>query len=321
MNRSSRLFQELTEQELTAVIHSVFPDESVVSYRLLTGGLFNTTYRVITASYDLVLRLGPVHTELLLPFEENLMEAETEFDCLCRDNGLPVSEVIRCDTSRSVIDRDFMLVRHIESVPLSDPSIPESSLAALHEECGNLTHRLHAITGSSFGRLSDILRGNGSRTWSEAILKEYRALFAKAEPFAVFPKALAERAFAFAEKYAYLLDRITVPHLVHADLWAGNILVQKQADTHRVCAIIDGDRAIFGDADYDLATPWMITPDFLRGYGEAESPFTPDELKLKRRVTEILLALTDAYVWKVEYAVDANSDARLADAEALLNLE
>lgn len=320
MNRSSRLFKELTAEELTAVIHSVFPDEPVLSFHLLTGGLFNTTYRVITASCDLVLRLGPVHTELLLPFEENLMEAETEFDRLCRNNGIPVSEVIRCDTSRSVIDRDFMLVQHIESVPLSDPSIPENALAALHEECGILAHRLHAITGSRFGRLSDILRGKGSNTWSEAILKEYRALFAKAEPFTVFPKTLADRAFAFAEKHAYLLDRITVPHLVHADLWAGNVLVQKQDDACRICAIIDGDRAIFGDADYDLATPWMITPDFLRGYGETESPFTPDELKRKRRVTEVLLALTDAYVWKVEYDVDTNSDTRLADAEALLNL-
>lgn len=320
MNRSSRLFQKLTPEEIAAVIRSAFPKETVQSATLLTGGLFNTTYRVITSAHDLVLRLGPVHPELLLPFEENLMQAECRFDQLCAKHGIPVSRVLCCDTSHSVLDRDIMIVEYIESIPLSDASISPEALPALHEECGRLTRLLHAITGEQFGRLSDILRGNGHASWSEAVLSEYRALFQKAEPYAVFPPELVAHALAFAKENRFLLDRIAVPHLVHADLWAGNVLVQKQNDTFHVCALIDGDRAYFGDADYDLATPWLITPDFLRGYGEIDTLFSTEERKRKRRVTEVLLALTDSYVWLVEYNNEANYKARLADAENLLAL-
>ena len=43
---------------------------------LLSGGLFNTTYRLETVTKTAILRLGPVNRHLLLPYERNLMAAE-----------------------------------------------------------------------------------------------------------------------------------------------------------------------------------------------------------------------------------------------------
>ena len=57
MNSQSCLYRELTEPELRSVMASVFPNEPVRSFHLLSGGLFNTTYRVTTECHDVVLSL------------------------------------------------------------------------------------------------------------------------------------------------------------------------------------------------------------------------------------------------------------------------
>lgn len=130
MNTESKLFLPLSQEELERIMGAVFPGERIQTSRLLDGGLFNTTYRVETTAHDVVLRMGPVHPELLLPFEENLMTAEAYVDDLCRANGVPASSVLCCDTSRSVIDRDFMVVERIDSIPMSDPMIPGSGASS-----------------------------------------------------------------------------------------------------------------------------------------------------------------------------------------------
>lgn len=298
---------------------AVFPDERVRTSRLLDGGLFNTTYRVETTAYDVVLRMGPVHPELLLPFEENLMAAETYVDRLCHKNGIPASNVLCCDTSHNVIDRDFMVVERIDGIPMSDPSISESSLQGLSVSCGALVRRLHEIKGEKFGRISEILRGRGQDTWGDAVLMEYQNLIAASRKYDVFEDELLKRALAFAEDAVPLLDRVKTPHLAHADLWHGNILVKAQSDhTYAVRAIIDGDRAVFGDVSFDLDSPWMVNDAFFKGYGEVPAAFSPEEDGCKKQVYSLLFALTDAYVWRVEYCDENNYQSCLAQAKSVL---
>lgn len=319
MNTTSKLFLPLSPEELERVIYAVFPNERIQTSRLLDGGLFNTTYRVETTAHDVVLRMGPVHPELLLPFEENLMAAEAYVDRLCHANGIPASNVLCCDTSHSMIDRDFMVVERIDSIPMSDPSIPQSALQDLSVSCGALTRRLHEIEGEKFGRVSEILRGRGQDTWGGAVLMEYRDLIAASQKYGVFGDELLKRALAFAEDAVPLLNRVKTPHLAHADLWHGNILVKAQSDqAYAVRAIIDGDRAVFGDVSFDLDSPWMVNDAFLQGYGEVLSAFSPEENARKKQVYSLLFTLTDAYVWCVEYCNEDNYQSCLAQAKSIL---
>ncbi|MDH6622302.1 aminoglycoside phosphotransferase (APT) family kinase protein [Streptomyces sp. LBL] len=71
------------------------------------------------------------------------------------------------------------------------------------------------------------------------------------------------------------LDEVTVPRLVHFDLWPGNILVDRPAGQRpRIGGLIDGERMFWGDplADFvSLALLGNIERDdaFLAGYREA----------------------------------------------------
>lgn len=315
MNAQSSLYQELTESELTAIMASVFPDEPVISYHLLTGGLFNTTYRVITQGHDVVLRMGPVHRELLLPYEHDLMAAEVLTDRLCLENGIPASTVLHLDTTKTIVDRDFMVVDRIESLPLSDPSIPEECKAALLLECGKLVRKMHTVTGSQFGRLAKVVTGQGFDTWYDAIVAEFQDVFSKAAEFSLFDPSLQPRILAFLDQRKDALNTLAEPHLAHCDLWAGNILVQKSGDTYSLCAIIDGDRAVFGDPMLDISTGWITTPEFLEGYGlTANDPITAQ----RNQVYLLFFILQDAYIWKIEYGRDDIFKENLLRLEEIL---
>lgn len=314
MNEQSRLYLELTEPELRAIVASVFPDDTLQTCHLLSGGLFNTTYRVVTDRHDAVLRMGPVHRELLLPYEHNLMAAEVLTDKLCLENGIPASTVLHLDTSKAVIDRDFMVVERIDSVPLSDPSVPEEQKAALLRECGRLVRKLHSIRGKQFGRLTKVVAGQGFDHWYDAMESEFLDVLTKAEEYRVFPPDLRERVLAFLRQRKTALSALPEPRLAHCDLWAGNILVRQNNGRYSVCAIIDGDRAMFGDPALDIATGWISTPEFLEGYGE-DSP-QDENAQTRSQVYALFFALQDAYIWKIEYELEdifAENLRRLAE--------
>ena len=148
---------------------------------------------------------------------------------------------------------------------------------------------------------------------------EYQNLIAASRKYGVFEDEILKRALAFAEDAVPLLNRVKTPRLAHADLWYGNVLVKAQSDhTYAVRAIIDGDRAVFGDVSFDLDSPWMINDAFLEGYGEYSSAFSPEEDRRKKQVYNLLFALTDAYVWRVEYCSENNYQSCLTQAKSIL---
>lgn len=96
-----------------------------------------------------------------------------------------------------------------------------------------------------------------------------------------------------------LLDEIRTPHLLHSDLWEGNVLLDK--DTLEITAIIDGDRAMFGDMDFEFSSPWMENPALREGHGSViHTPSLPGHSK-RRQLYQMFYCLWEAYVWYAEY--------------------
>lgn len=96
-----------------------------------------------------------------------------------------------------------------------------------------------------------------------------------------------------------LFDIKEKPSLVHTDLWDANILVRKAENTWEIAAVIDADRAIFADREYELATPWLVGEDFMRGYGVPLD--MTREGCLRREAYNLLGNFFAAYVFKVQY--------------------
>lgn len=316
MIETSRIARPLTGEEVRLVAERHFPGRKILRYVPLKGGLFNNTVRIDLEGADaVILRAGPVRPDLLIPFERHLMAAEAEVDRLCAEAGIPCSEVLALDTEKRLIGRDYMVVRCIDSLPLCDPAVPAGEKSALYRETGQLAARFHRITGPAFGRVYDVTQGNGCESWAGALMREIAGLRACLLSAKLMDsRVLDEIEAVFRENAA--LFALETPRLVHTDFWEGNILVRQTADSWEVAALIDGDRAFFGDPDYDFATPWMITPDFLAGYGPvpADTPARRKKLALYR----LHCCLAEAYIWPVEYQNEQAGQEKAAEVADLL---
>lgn len=311
---ASELFRELNEEEISRVIQSALHTQ-VHTARLLTGGLFNTTYLVDTqAQGRVVLRVGPVNRHLLMPFEHRLMEAEAQVYALCGEREIPASQVLALDVSKRVIDRDFMIVRYIPSKPMNEIELEPADKARICADVGRYTARMHAIHAPKFGRIVDVAAGGGFERWSDCMLDELRSWWSVAEESGLYtPGELAQAEAAFM-RAAPQLDEITVPALVHTDMWFGNILIDTQTQRPEVAAIIDADRALWGDPEADFSMiRWMQkTPSFWEGYGKPLGMDAPSVVR--RGVYNLMSHLWNSYVYQCEYNMpdEAQSERRLA---------
>lgn len=304
MNDKSALFRAEPEEKLQQAALRYLGGEMTCA-QLLSGGLFNTTYRLETASRKAILRLGPVNRHLLLPYERHLMAAEGDILRLLKKHSIPTSEILALDLSRSLFDRDVMAVSCLDARSLSMLEPDRDTERRLCREAGALTAKIHAITSAElenppekpFGRYSNVISGNGCATWKEAILLELAQWRASAEKAGLFDGEELRKIETVFSTYSYLLDEVTQPRLVHADLWYGNILVDAQWN---LTAIIDADRAFFGDVEYEFATGWMISDSFLEGCAEPldEAPGSV----MRRRLYKLLLNLEDCYILFCEYS-------------------
>jgi hypothetical protein len=125
------------------------------------------------------------------------------------------------------------------------------------------------------------------------------AVLADAERFAVpLPRPAGRIRELFAARSA-LLDEVTVPRLVHFDLWDGNILVAADDGARpRIGGIVDAERAFWGDPVADFVSLALFGDieqdrDFLAGYRAAGGPAALDGAARER------LALYRAYLYLI----------------------
>jgi len=305
MNTNSSLYKELTHDEIRTIVNVNFKTDVLQEASLLEGGLFNTTYKICYGNdiRQAVLRCGPVNRHLLMAFEEHLMQAERYVYELCEINKVPCSNVLVCDSSRKIIDRDYMIVEYIESIPLSDVRIDKNQKADLHAQIGRYMKQFHSITNNKFGRVSYLVSGKTFCSWYDYLIAEIDDITENSRKYNAFTDTEVDLIRSAFIKHKQLLDDITIPHLVHTDLWDGNVLITQKNDKYDVAAIIDADRAVFGDVDFEFASPWMIDKDFLNGYDMNFdfADFNSEDRQTRRKIYLILYYLIEAYVGIAEY--------------------
>ena len=247
VNSRSALYQPLTEAELVRVVAAGLHTRPV-SQKLLTGGLFNTTYLVNTAHCGkVVLRMGPVNRHLLMPFEQHLMESEAQVYDLLAQRGVAASEILAVDLSKTVVDRDFMFVRYLPSRAMSECDLAGEDRERVCRAIGEAAGRMHEICADRFGRVAAVSHGRGHARWSDALYADLLEWETVAAPAEIFPGEAHEEIRRLFRAAAPVLDEITSPqnppavpgrragagrnHL--APIGAYGSVAGKRIDTHR----------------------------------------------------------------------------------------
>lgn len=301
---NSGLHCTISSEMLHHLVENSFGTATIArSFALLQGGLFNTTYRIQleNASYsDVILRLAPERAEMvagsvsdpLFSFERTMMAAEPAVYEYYRNAGIPAPNIIACDDSGSIIPRTYMFMEFIPSKQLDHASISDIDKERLYHQLGAYTAIMHQVEGASFGWPQVDGSIKGSDQWSE-VLHSFAEETALKAAQAEYMPGVGEEITAIFMKNKDLFDQVTRPVLVHNDLWEANVLVHEENGELNIAAIIDGDRSMFADREFEaiLSTESVA---FHEGYNRALDPSA--EGQARRLAYRILSSYFNAYV-------------------------
>jgi len=171
----------------------------------------------------------------------------------------------------------------------------------MFEDMGKYAKKLHSITNDSFGFVSRILTERQTYTWAGCLIREVNELLDSFNHSKYFTLEEVEHIRRIFSENRELLDEIKTPYLLHTDLWEGNVIISYTDKTPYIKAVIDCDRAVFGDIDFEWAAPWMDIPGIYKGAGVNTEEFMTPRRKTRRQIYRIFYALMNCYVGIYEY--------------------
>ena len=245
--------------------------EQAWNCRPFGSGRFSDTFKVShPAGGDYVLRVAPPDTVLQLFYEYRMMRQEPSIHRrLLNETHVPVPEIVANDFSRTLVDRDFLIMKRLPGVPLSAAGLRGEVYADALRQWGRYVAEIHALTdpGNRFGYLGEHECMEPKESWRLAFIDMYRRELDDLRRCGVYTQQMVEDGMELIKGYGSCFDSCRTSRLCHGDLWVTNLLV---APNGKVTGVIDFDRACWGDIEWDLAIAeycGITRPAFWEGYG------------------------------------------------------
>lgn len=256
-----------TEENLRRMTQKAFPGCDMVSAVELTEGMCNAAYRIgLSDGRETIVKIAPAHHQNLLSNEVALMAAEVKaMQLIGAQTNIPVAQVYAYDTSRTLCSSDYFFMEVIpgKSMFTLRDEMTKPQREALHRRIGQITRAIGEVSNARFGfvgdetkqfdHLYDFVRLLLTNVLRDAAAKDVETGVA------------ADDLLSVLQRHRSCFDEVTVPRLVHWDMWEGNIFVQDG----RITGVIDWERAMwtepFGD---DRFRRHNRTAEMLLGYGQ-----------------------------------------------------
>ncbi|MFE6234686.1 phosphotransferase family protein [Cellulosimicrobium sp. NPDC057862] len=276
----------VTHDQLAAI---VAPLGEAVRTEALSGGMFASVFAVDLAPRPdeevpdgsparVVVKVTGADTSRLLRYEHGILTSEDAAYRAAHTAGLPVPRVLHADLTREHVDGDALVVTFLDGTLWSGRELDDAATAEVRRGLGSFMARLHQIAGDRFGYPAQA-SGLAADSWPDAFGRMVGAVLDDARRWGVeLPETRVRDAVA---RHRDLLARVTVPRLVHADLWPGNVLLGGDdqatgaADAGlAIVGVLDAERSLWGDPLFELAGADQlgagpVDPDLLAGYAAA----------------------------------------------------
>ena len=271
----SRTKHRLQREQVEALVRAALGAASrVKAVEELTEGMFNVSYALeLEGQRPIVLKVAPAPGTPLLTYEQEIMRTEVDFyERASRLEGIPVPKVLARDFSRSIVPSDCFFMEKLrgQSLERARKRLSRKELEQVRFEVGAIVARLGALRGEVFG-YPRLAASTQAPTWREAFLKMVGLVLADAERYAVSLPRPASELRALFQAHAGALEEVKQPVLTHFDLWDGNVFIHRVEGVPHVEAIIDGERAFWGDPSAEFTSTALFRDiegegAFLQGY-------------------------------------------------------
>lgn len=283
--------RQFNDEALFNIVERAFGSgRTMISAHELTDGWFNSAY-VITLDNDMkvVLKASPYVTEGFMRYERNIMKTEVEVLHLLKKAGtIPVPEVYYYHDVAG--EPEWFLMEHLSGQPYNKikDELTAIERIEIERELGRINRNINDITGERFGYYG-IYEKQGT-CWSDVFIDMVSDILADARDANVTLPMMDADVLTFLESRRVILDEVTMPCLIHWDLWDGNLFVENG----RIAGIIDCERALWGDylMEYYFRTLSGQPSAFMEGYGLQSEIHSLTESQLERlQIYDLYLAL------------------------------
>ena len=259
---------------LRGCVRAAMPDcDAPVELEPITTGKFNQSFFADVGGRRLVLRIAPPRDSVFVFYERDMMRQEPGIHRLLLERtSVPVAPILLYDDSRRIVDRDYLVMERLPGSAISDT--PVADVESVMCEVGRCLAQVHAIQAQEYGYLGEHRPMAPQWTWARAFEVMWGKLVDDVHASGHYDDAERDRFLAMLDRRLSLFDRAVPASLLHMDVWAQNILVDRAG---RLSGLVDWDRALWGDPEIEFAVLdycGIATPAFWRGYGRErdESP-------------------------------------------------
>lgn len=274
-------------EQLKAWVEHHCPDGPPPNLVRIPTGKFNDSYFVEQGDTKSVLRVAPPDDTAFLFYERNMMRQEPGLHSLLRERtGVPVAEVRAFDDTRELLPVDCMLMERLPGGPLSET--PVSDVDRVLHRVGQFLREVHDLTEAHYGYLGEHRPMTPQPTWADAFSVMWNRLLDDVVATGHYSAAEADHLRRLLDRHIAVFDTGTPARLLHMDIWAQNILVDRGG---QVTGLVDWDRALWGDPEIEFAVLdycGISEPAFWEGYGQPRDTSAEHDL---RRVFYLLYEL------------------------------
>lgn len=244
----SKTKTHLSIEQVESIIQHHFPNTIIDSAIELTEGMQNAAWLISGTGIlqdKVVLKIGAAPDADLLTYEKENLVAESHAYEQLKDKDIPMPKVLVYDDSGKIIVNKYLIMTYVEGKTWKNclKEISPEQKKALMYELGKYAATIHSVVGDKFGYIKENYRFLFD-TWSDAFCAMIHAIMEDGRKRA-FPLP-EERIEAVLKKYSDLLNEIKTPHLVDFDLWAGNVFINHQDNSH-ISGVIDLGNCFYGD--------------------------------------------------------------------------
>lgn len=257
-------------------------DPAVLTFQPIPTGKHNTSYFVGTGEGELVLRIAPPDDAGFLFYERRMMAQEPEIHALLRERTtVPVARILAYDDSRTLIDRDYLLMERLPGRPLTEVRVRGSLYAHILHQVGSYLRQMHDLTAERYGYLGAHHPMEPQASWWDAFVVMWNLILDDIVAAGGYTAEEATFMRQLLPAYRSCFDRSVPASLLHMDVWHQNILVDAQGT---VTGLVDLDRALWGDPEIEFAVLdycGISEPAFWEGYGQSRD--TSPEAQVRAR--------------------------------------
>ncbi len=261
-------------EALVSCIERHRPDaKGEISLAPIPTGKFNDSFFVLAGNQELVLRVAPTEDSVFVFNERNMMHQEPSIHKLLRtETTVPVAEVYAFDYSHADIDRDFLLLERLPGLPMCD--LGKLDEDAVLRQVGESLAQVHGLRAEKYGYLGEHSVMDPQSSWVDAFQVMWTKLVDDVMAAGYYDESEKSLMLKTLDRYVRIFDRPVPSCLLHMDVWAQNIMVDRGS---KLTGLLDWDRALWGDPEIEFAVLdycGVSVPAFWEGYGQEreESP-------------------------------------------------